>query len=474
MNKLSASQAKIAFDYKNVKHKLLNTNQNIKFNKTCLDLQIIPKYVQIKIKNKSFAAQKTKSVAEIFWIKQEIKFLYRKKNLLNSLLYMKHLELLNALHPTQKDETLFKLDQRINKEVLKKKTIQNKKIDELLKQQVNSNENIQINHGFYKRVVNLTNITFDEPELRVLNKGLKHNFAKNNWKKQIISEIINAETAINSIKDDQNKTVARHVLDRKVNQLDKNNKIRNNKINQKDKALLNSIKNKLSDNNCLVTKADKGQSIVIMTIDDYNKKVNEFITNNNIQEIMKDPTDKFNNVLKSQMNQLNCLFTKEDLKYLKMIDPKAPTLRGLPKVHKDNTPIRPLVNFTSAPSYKLAKKLDKILRENIVLNNNHSIHNNIELTDIIRQTSLPKQFTMASFDVVNLFTNVPVKETLTLVENNLKEQSQLSPQAISETMELLNTVLDQNYFRFKSPLPLTASSLATLARSTARPATVSD
>ena len=37
-------------------------------------------------------------------------------------------------------------------------------------------------------------------------------------------------------------------------------------------------------------------------------------------------------------------------------------LRGLPKIHKNNMPVRLLVNFTSAPSYKIAKKIDKIVR----------------------------------------------------------------------------------------------------------------
>ena len=46
-------------------------------------------------------------------------------------------------------------------------------------------------------------------------------------------------------------------------------------------------------------------------------------------------------------------------KYLTMLDPKAPRLKGLPKIHKNNMPARPLVNFMSAPSYKIAKKLWK-------------------------------------------------------------------------------------------------------------------
>jgi len=37
------------------------------------------------------------------------------------------------------------------------------------------------------------------------------------------------------------------------------------------------------------------------------------------------------------------------------LNPEPPNLRGLIKIHKENTPIRPVVNFKIAPSYKLAK-----------------------------------------------------------------------------------------------------------------------
>lgn len=35
---------------------------------------------------------------------------------------------------------------------------------------------------------------------------------------------------------------------------------------------------------------------------------------------------------------------------------KAPSLRGLPKVHKETIPIRPIVDYTMAPNFKVAEK----------------------------------------------------------------------------------------------------------------------
>ena len=41
------------------------------------------------------------------------------------------------------------------------------------------------------------------------------------------------------------------------------------------------------------------------------------------------------------------------------IKPKAPQLNVYIKTHKDNAPIRPVINHTQAPSHKLAIHLNK-------------------------------------------------------------------------------------------------------------------
>jgi len=53
---------------------------------------------------------------------------------------------------------------------------------------------------------------------------------------------------------------------------------------------LKSIKTKLSNNNAMIAKADKGSSIVILTTQDYDNKMNIFITQNHYLTINTDPT----------------------------------------------------------------------------------------------------------------------------------------------------------------------------------------
>jgi hypothetical protein len=49
------------------------------FNKACLKMNIVPRYAQITIQTYNTAARKTQIQARTLRIKNEIKFLYKKK-----------------------------------------------------------------------------------------------------------------------------------------------------------------------------------------------------------------------------------------------------------------------------------------------------------------------------------------------------------------------------------------------------------
>ena len=111
-------------------------------------------------------------------------------------------------------------------------------------------------------------------------------------------------------------------------------------------------------------------------------------------------------------------------------------------------PIRPIVNFTTAPGYKAAKKLLQVLKNNIKINNNHSIRNNIEFVNRVKSLRMLPQYKLMSFDIVNLYTNVPVTQTINIVQENLERSGSLNQQEVQELIMLLRVILSQNYFTF--------------------------
>ena len=80
---------------------------------------------------------------------------------------------------------------------------------------------------------------------------------------------------------------------------------------------------------------------------------------------------------------------------------------GLPKIHKPDWPLRPIVLFINSPLYNLSKFVAKILTT-LINSNNLSIKNSFELVDRISNFKINDKDWMLSFDVVSLFTKIPV------------------------------------------------------------------
>jgi len=89
---LFASQAKHINQYKNLRTKVVNCCANIYFNRQCIKQGIVPKYASIKIPNTSPTSKMTQKKVQITRMKEEIKYLYKKKDFLNKSLYTAHLK----------------------------------------------------------------------------------------------------------------------------------------------------------------------------------------------------------------------------------------------------------------------------------------------------------------------------------------------------------------------------------------------
>ena len=91
-------------------------------------------------------------------------------------------------------------------------------------------------------------------------------------------------------------------------------------------------------------------------------------------------------------------------------------LYGLPKVHKHNFPLRPIISAIGTHAYKLAKFLVPLLRP--FSTNSYTISDTFmfvkELCELQINTN---NVVMTSFDVKSLFTNIPLDETISIIVN---------------------------------------------------------
>jgi len=84
-------QAHSIYQYKSIRTKILKCNADIFFNRQCLTKNIVPKYANTKVPITSKAPHTTQKRICSIRIKDEIKFLYMKKDKLDKQLYQIHL-----------------------------------------------------------------------------------------------------------------------------------------------------------------------------------------------------------------------------------------------------------------------------------------------------------------------------------------------------------------------------------------------
>ena len=92
-------------------------------------------------------------------------------------------------------------------------------------------------------------------------------------------------------------------------------------------------------------------------------------------------------------------------------------LYGLPKVHKAGTPCRPVLSAINTASYALAKHLVPII--NPLCINKYTAKDSFTVAKSLSKTVMPNNITMCSFDIVSLYTNIPLKEAINTVANAL-------------------------------------------------------
>jgi hypothetical protein len=109
-------------------------------------------------------------------------------------------------------------------------------------------------------------------------------------------------------------------------------------------------------------------------------------------------------------------------KYINM-NPKAPHIYGTIKLHKQSHPIRPTVNWIESPASKLAKFITGKLKETIQLPNAYNIQNSITLMENLNKLEINKNTKLCSFDITNMYTNIPLTEATHTIYNVWKKQT---------------------------------------------------
>ena len=419
------------------------------FNIKCLNKGLTPSYANIKIPNTLTAHKHTQRKIATLRIKDEIKFLHCKKQKLNLEIYQIHLKLANLwknLWPHS--------ERKLQKQCKMRYQTLDNKIKCLTQQQTHTHPP---KHNFHPRVVNMTNISFSEPEMALLQKGSKYTL-HNKPKEWIQNFALEAETAISYLPPSE-REIYRKMTAEHIDTLQDNNKPPHTHNTHSKSKTIRNIKTKLKENGPMITRADKGNSFVILSTSQYETKIEEFIQTNHFQTSVRDPTKSYQSQVRKVLNSSKTLIPPESKwKYLNL-NPTAPSIKGLIKLHKPEHPIRPVVNWRGAPAYKLACLFTQKIKLMAPLPNTHNVENTTDLLKKLENTPILPHFALASLDISNLYTNIPVKETRDIIADNL-DNNKIEPHAKLELLNWYNTITNQNYFSNKGKTLIQKDGLA--------------
>ncbi|XP_064468708.1 uncharacterized protein LOC135382970 [Ornithodoros turicata] len=294
-------------------------------------------------------------------------------------------------------------------------------------------------------VVNLSSKTLSKDQEAVLGRGL--NFAPTNSKiphRDIVAEV---EEKFRFIKDTGAVNLARNRL---MGVISKKWELPQNNLTRNERQALQELR---TDSTIMILPSDKGKSTVVMDKDAYISKTKElFQDKSRFVELPTDPTQKSERALVQRLRQLRECGSISDTVYKRLFssDGATPRAYGLPKVHKPDVPLRPIVSFTGAPTYQLSRFLVELLSP-IMYKNGHSTKNSREFCSSVRDVVINSDETMVSFDVVSLFTNVPIALVIDVAKDRLNSDDTLSERttlSVTEVISLLTFCLHETYFKF--------------------------
>ena len=147
-------------------------------------------------------------------------------------------------------------------------------------------------------------------------------------------------------------------------------------------------------------------------------------------------------------------FQQRDEFALKSSDGRAPRLYGLPKIHKQGIPLRPIVSFVELPIHNLSKEI-ACISSHLVGRGERHIKNSYDFVEFLNTIKVVDNESMVSFDVVSLFTKILVDLAMEIARKRLEsypseDLPEITNWSVEEICTGLRICLQATYLKFRN------------------------
>ena len=166
--------------------------------------------------------------------------------------------------------------------------------------------------------------------------------------------------------------------------------------------------------------------MVVMDREDHDKKSEELLSQSTYRVPPSDPTTKQKNKLIALLKTIKAEGWISDTIYKRLYPTgtSTPKYYGLPKVHNQKVPLRPIISSRGAVTYESAKELLRILKP-LVGRSPHHVHNTQDFIQNIEGIQLQENECIMSYDVNLLFTSIPIDPAINIIKKHLEQDKDL-------------------------------------------------
>ncbi|VDO80986.1 unnamed protein product [Schistosoma curassoni] len=205
-------------------------------------------------------------------------------------------------------------------------------------------------------------------------------------------------------------------------------------------SISNNIELQLRTNpDIVLLKPDKGSGVVIMNKCEYKSKMLSILSDESkfIPGVEFGGIGKLEGRVNSNLEKLLHMnvINKEEFNFLKPMGSEYLHLYGLPKIHKQRIPLRPILSMCRSPTHNLHQC-------------KYSLTDSFKLVDHLGDINI-KEKTTCSFDVNSLFTNVPLKKYIDILCDYISLNNLQSRVPVKILKDLLLLCTDNVQFTFE-------------------------
>jgi len=206
----------------------------------------------------------------------------------------------------------------------------------------------------------------------------------------------------------------------------------------KESRNIKLTKQYLKEHDLLAVPFDKGIGICVMKTTDYHAKLNsilqlpQFKKTSPARKNAKQPVLKEEHRIMEILKKMKLEGKINESLYEKIrpVGSQPPSLYGLAKVHKNNIPVRPVLSMPGSVYHKIGNQVAEWLSVVPECKINSSTKS---ISDKLSDICLNEDEEIISFDVVSLYTNVPVLESINVCADLLFREGIEQPPIDKET-----------------------------------------